>query len=129
MASRKSSNVLKADPHLPGRYASIFEQYPGYIQFPYPLLHNPHLKAWWEKCITPLKEITAFDFAKLDLEWEGARELLVEYGEWQLTGLPVGEVKAGRVPADVVTFVRLAADDYIYPWLSPKDVRLLRTNT
>lgn len=119
--------AIQADPNQPGRYPSPLEKYPGYVQFP-PVLMYAHFKLWWQKVLEPLKDVARLDFKGIDLEWEGARDLLLEYGEWQIQGVPVGEVKANHVPLEVVNFVRQAADHYLYPQLSPKELRLLYTS-
>ena len=124
----KTKKSVTVDPQRPGYYVSPLEQYPGYLQFPVPLEY-PHYKDWWIKTIQPLKEINKFDFARIDLEWEGAKLLLLEWGTWGLSNISPGKVKANQVPIEVVNFVREAADDYLYDLISPKDLRLLFMST
>lgn len=116
--------ALTPDPDKPGRYPSPLEKYPGFVQFPAPFMYH-HFKEWWQRTLEPLKEVAKLDFKGLDLEWEGAKYLLLEFGEWQLSGVPVGDVRSNNVPLEVVNFVRQAADHYLYPQLSPKELRLL----
>lgn len=112
------------DPNKPGRYPSPLEQYPGFIQFPAPLMYA-HFKEWWIRTLEPLNDVRKLDFRGFDLEWEGARYLITEFGEWSISGVPIGDVKTGNVPLEVVNFVRQAADHYLFPQLSPKESRLL----
>ncbi len=103
----------------PGYYESHLKDYPGYIQFPYPFLYH-HFKAWWEKAITPLKGMSRVDFKHADCEWQGAKELLLEFGEWAIEGVPVGDAKTDNLPFEVMSFICDAANDYITPKMSLK---------
>ncbi len=117
------------DEKQPGRYVSPLTKYPGYVQFPYPLMY-PHFKEWWKLTIEPLKNVSKLDFGAVDFEWEGAKYLILEFGEWAIRGdhASQGDAKKNDVPVEVVNFVRRAADHYLYPQLSPKELRLLSTS-
>lgn len=112
----------------PGRYDSPFEDHPGYIQFPYPMMF-PHFRDWWKAAVEPLKNLTRLDFDHLDCEWQGAKKLITEYGEWAIQGVAVGDAKNDNVPLEVISWVEDCAEDYIWPQLSEKKRRLLSTVT
>lgn len=117
---------IKETEGKPGRYESIFENHPGFIQFPVPFMY-PHFREWWQKVFEPLQNAGKLDFANIDLEWEGAKHLIIKYGKWGIESVSVGEFEKGNVPTELVSFVRMAADDFIWPYLSPKELRLLNT--
>ena len=112
----------------PGYYPSELEAYPGHICFPYPLT-LPQFKVWWKASVESVKELTRLDFNSFNAEWEGAKRLLIEFGEWEIKGVPIGEVKADNVPLEVVSWVCDCAEDYIWPQLSSKKQRTLSTVT
>lgn len=122
--------VDKNGSHPPGYYEPDvdkypnLEKYPGHIQFPYPL-ELTHFKAWWKTAIESAKELTKLDWETFEGEWEGAKTLLLEYGEWEIKDVPRGHVKENRVSLELVSWVTECADDYIWPQLSVKKARLL----
>lgn len=114
----------------PGHYEYSANGYSGHIQFPYPLTWS-HVKEWWTRVIKPMKDkdLRRLDFEYTDCQWEGARDLLLDYGQWALTGAGVapGDAKNGTVPAEIVTFVIESAEDYLLPFLHPRLRRMLST--
>ena len=112
----------------PGYYPCELNGCGGHIQFPHPLTWT-HVRAWWEKVIEPLKEKSRLDFEYTDLQWKGARDLILDFGEWSLTGpaCAPGNAKADEVPAEVATFVIESAEAYIVPFLHPRLRRMLST--
>jgi len=124
--AKAKAQTRQSEDKRPGYYESDVEGYPGHIQFPYPLI-LPQFKAWWKVAIEPLKTLSKLDFEHFDAEWQGAKVLLTEFGEWAVEGVPVGEAKEDRVPLEVMSWVVDCADDYIGPQLSEKKARLLST--
>lgn len=108
----------------PGYYVSPFEKYPGFIQFPYPLMLAQMLH-WWKKGIEGIKNLSALDAAFHQSKWEAARDLLVDYDGWHVEGIPVGDVKNDLVPMEVVTFAVMSGDAYLLSHLTPKVRRVL----
>lgn len=113
-------------PDKPGRYESPFDEYPGYVQFPAPLMLH-HVQAWWEKAVEPLANKKRVDYAYWDAEWQAAKALILQFGAWRIESVPQGEVDADRVPAEVVGWVLEVADEYVGPKLPPKMRRLARS--
>jgi hypothetical protein len=95
--------------------------YPGHFTLPNPFLDR-HTKVWWEIAINPLKKLSEFDFAFYDGEWQAAIKLNLEYGEWDIEGVPVGDLTTDSVPAIVKAWVMQEASSYIYPFL-PFNIR------
>ena len=95
--------------------------YPGYFTLPSPFLDR-HTKVWWEIAINPLKKLSEFDFAFYDGEWQAAIKLILEFGEWEVEGVPVGDLTTDSVPAIVKSWVMQEASTYIYPFL-PFNIR------
>lgn len=121
---------MDKDKWPPGYYEPDIEKYPGladypgHIRFPFPL-ELPHFKAWWKAAIEAAKNLSKLDWDTFEGEWEASKVLLVEFGEWEIKGVPVGNVRENRVPLELVSWVTECADEYIWPQLSVKKARLL----
>lgn len=109
----------------PGRYESPYKRWPGYIQFPDPL-ELPHFEEYWNTAVKPLKNMTVLDWDRFNFEWIGGRHLLLEYGEWHIEGIPIGEVRNGRIPLELVSWVSDCASGYVFPKLSARQRGALR---
>jgi hypothetical protein len=107
-----------------GRYESPFADYPGFIAYPYPITET-HFKKWWEVAIDPIKNASPLQLERFDYEWNGAKFLLSEFGQWGIDGVAIGEVKAGNCPLEVKEWATDCAVDYIFPKLSPRHQRRL----
>ena len=101
--------------------------YPGYFTLPYPFLDR-HTRIWWELAITPVKKLSDFDFAFYDGEWKAAVKLIREHGEWEIEGVPVGDLETDNVPAIVKAWVMQEASLYISGFL-PFRLRLKMSAT
>ena len=110
----------------PGRFSSPFDQYPGTIQFPYPLTY-PQFKKWWAEAVEPLKKYKALDFDHWDGIWNGSKVLVLEYGSWDIENVKAGEVKDDNVPLEVAEWVVTCGRAYIFPQLDPKKRQMLST--
>lgn len=108
----------------PGYYPSKLKDYPGYIQFPHPFTYR-HFQAWWSKAVAPLKGLTKLDWEATNAEWQGAKELVLEFGEWAIQGVAIGDAREDSLPLEVISFVVDCADDYIAPLLAQKKMRWL----
>lgn len=116
------------EQNSPGYYRSELERYPGHIQFPYPFT-LAHFRVWWEMSIKPLKNRAKAETNLFVDDWPGARELLVKFGDWKVEGVTLGQLEAGDVPLEVVSWVCDCADEYIAPLLSQKKRLLLSIST
>ena len=83
MSEDKQPDEDKKPELPPGWYDSPFDQYPGHIQFPYPLTY-PQWKKWWKAAVEPLKQYKALDFDHWDGGWQGSKILILEYGSWDI---------------------------------------------
>lgn len=106
----------------PGYFESNIPEYPGHFSLPNPFLDR-HMRAWWDKAITPLKGMTDLDYERYDAEWEGVVELITQFGEWHVEGVPVGDLDSDGVPMVVKNWAMKEASDYIAPFL-PLRIRL-----
>ncbi|MFQ5433846.1 MAG: hypothetical protein ACE5FD_03130 [Anaerolineae bacterium] len=103
-----------ADKEQPGRF-SRNGNYPGFIQFPHPLMLN-HLKTWWETAVTELKGKSPLDFDGVELELKAAVELVSKYGTWGIEGVTIGDAQDGNIPAEVATWLINTASVYMLPF-------------
>lgn len=112
----------------PGYYPCELSGYGGHIQFPHPLTWT-QVQQWWQKVVEPLKEKSRLDFDYTAVQWQGARDLLLDFGQWELTGpnCSRGDAKADNAPAEIVTFVLESAEAYIVPFLPQRLRRMLST--
>ena len=86
--------------------------YPGYFTLPNPFLDR-HTHVWWELAISPVKKLSEFDFAFYDGEWQAAIKLIADFGEWEVEGVPIGDLATDGVPAIVKAWVMQEASLYI----------------
>lgn len=119
---------IKPDPEHPGRYISPLESCPGYIQFPYPFMLR-HFKTWWEAGVAPLKNQSPLDYSTFEAEWQGAKGLLLEYGEVSLANVVIGDIREDSLPMEVVAWMCDVTDHYVSPHLSLRKQRLLSIAT
>ena len=103
----------------PGYFESEIDDYPGSFTLPHPFLER-HMRAWWEKAITPLKGLNTLDYAFYDGEWQAAVELINQFGKWNVDGVAVGDLDTDGVPMVVKSWVMQEVSDYVYPFLPPK---------
>ena len=109
-----------------GLLKSPFEEYPGYIQFPHPLMLH-HVSAWWSMAVDANKKITNESFEFHQNQWKAYRHMLTEYDGWYIDNIPVGDVKLDLVPSLLVSFVLTLGEQYVLNQLSPKQAAVLRT--
>lgn len=102
-----------------GRFESPLPEFPGFIQFPYPLT-LPHFKLWWETAVERMDGLNLTDYALFECEWQAAMTLVLEHGRWGIDGVPPGDVKNGQVHLGVAAWVIECAQDYVTPFLPPK---------
>lgn len=107
-----------------GRYEYPLSDHKGFIKFPYPLQFS-HFKLWWQTVITAQKGKSNTDVEYIENPWLGCRDLIVEFGEWGIDDVPIGDVKESRVPLEVITWVKQCGLDYILDKLDPKEARLI----
>jgi hypothetical protein len=120
----------------PGRYLCEIEGYSGYIQFP-TTLGYPAFKKWWKLGVEPIKDqdLESLKFAYWDGLWEGAKLLVLDYGEWSVykgSGekaelIPIGKVRENDVPLPIEEWVITCSRLYLVPQLDPKKARMLLT--
>ena len=108
----------------PGFFTSEIDAHPGTIQFPYPLMLE-HFREWWKLAVEGAKGTSVLDYAFYQGEWDAAKKLLIEYGEWRIDGLSMNDVLGDRVPQEVVNWVVGCADLYVTDFLPPKARRRL----
>lgn len=107
-----------------GRYEYPFDDHKGYINFPFPI-QFPHFEKWWKTVIVAQRGKGEADWEYVNNPWLGCRDLILEFGEWGITGIPIGDVKENRVPLEVVTWVKQCGLDYVLDKLDPKEARLI----
>ena len=83
------------------------------------------MKLWWSKAIAPLADVTRLDYEYYDGEWLAAVALIRDFGEWKVKDVAVGVLDSDEVPSAVKGWVTAKADEYIYPFLPPKMLRLI----
>lgn len=110
----------------PGYFDSPIAAYPGYIQFPHPFTLDAFGK-WWKRAVEPVLDAKTMAFASASWEWEGAKHLLLDHGEWAVKSISRDDVVENRVPLEVVSWVEDCQDAYIWPMLSQKKRRRLST--
>jgi hypothetical protein len=123
-----SIEQAQEDEENPGRYISPSEKYPGYVQLPETLMLS-QFKAYWDSAIKPITE------NKLaDLDWDnwkypliGVVQLITEYGEWAIEGIPSGDAKTGDLPLEISEWLITVNRAYILPQLDPKRRRVVST--
>ena len=115
-AEKKRAELAKL-----GHFECALCDYPGYFKLPNPFLDR-HMKIWWEVAVNPLKKLSEFDWAFYDGEWQAAVELIRDFGEWEIEGVPAGDLTTDGVPAIVKAWVMQEANAYIYPFL-PYNIR------
>lgn len=109
-----------------GLIQSPYDDFPGYIQFPYPLqLH--HVSKWWSMAVDANKKLEKTDHQFHVNQWQSYRYLLTEFDGWHIEKVPLGDVKSDRVPSILMSFVMYLGEQYILNQLSPKQVAVLRT--
>ena len=111
-----------ADVQQPGRYTWTGG---GYIQFPHPFMVR-HMRVWWETAVSAVAEKTRVDWTVTEAEWSAARTLILDYGQWAIDGISVGDVRDDNLPAALLTFVVEKADEYITPFLPSAMRRIQR---
>ena len=104
----------------PGVYESPFDDYPGFIRFPHPLMYAPHLQEYWALVIEPAKGLTLLDWDSHHLPWLGAKYLLTQYGEVSIKDISKGDLDEDRLPLNVQQWVIKCAKEYLAPELGPK---------
>ena len=125
MASHKPKPQEKEEEkHPPGYYPCRITGHPGHIQYPSPMTY-PHFKVWWELSIESVKELVVGDFKYWDAQWEAAKQLILKYGKWEIESISRGDVEDNNLPLEVISFVRMTSEIYIYPKLSPAQRRLV----
>ena len=115
-----------SDNDKPGRYESPIEAYPGHVQLPAPCM-LPHFKAYWDVAVKPLADLRPIDWDYWQGPLDGVILLIVDYGEWAIEGVPLGDVKAGNLPLEVAEWLLTIGRDYITPQLDPKKARVVST--
>lgn len=100
----------------------------GHISIPDPLMLD-HLREWWGIVMEGLKqgEFSRLQNAFWDLELEGAMKLVLDYGEWAVPSIKVGDARNGKLPAKVAEFVRSQVTDYVAKNLDPKRAALIHS--
>jgi hypothetical protein len=109
-----------------GYIRSMFDEYPGYIQFPFPLMLH-HVDAWWKEAVDKNKDIPRENIQFHRNQWHAYRNLLIEYDGWHLENIPIGDVKNDNVPAIIVSFILQLGEQYVLNQLSPKVRGVLRS--
>lgn len=104
----------------PGVYESPFNDYPGSIRFPSPLLYAPHFQEYWAKAVEPAKDLILLNWEAHHLAWIGAKMLIGQYGEWSIKGISRGDFDADRIPLRIQQWVLKCAREYLEPELGPK---------
>ena len=115
-----------SDIDRPGRYESPLEKYPGFVQLPDPMMLH-HFKAYWEIAVKPLGDLRPIDWDYWQFPLDGVIMLILQFGEWEIEGIPQGEVEAGNIPLEVAEWLLTIGRDYITPQLDPKKQRVVST--
>lgn len=115
-----------SDNERPGRYESPIVKYPGYVQLPDPLM-LAHFRAYWETAVKPLGDLRPIDWDYWQKPLDGVILLIVDYGDWGIDGVALGDVKAGNIPLEVAEWLLSIGRDYITPQLDPKKQRVVST--
>lgn len=124
MAKREIRQV-KQNENKPGLFESVMDEYPGFVQFPYPLMRE-QFHEWWMLAVEGIKNMNVLDYAYHDNEWKAYSQLLLNHGDWRIDGISVSDVKSGNVPQVVANFVMEAGDIYVRDFLPRKAQRLLQ---
>lgn len=109
----------KPSEDKPGYYDDPPEGYPGHVQLPAPTM-LPHFTAYWEVAIKPLGDLRPIDWGYWQGPLDGVILLIVDYGEWAIDKVPLGEVKQGNIPLPLVGWLLGIGREYILPQLDPK---------
>jgi hypothetical protein len=110
----------------PGRYESPLDEYPGHVQLPAPLM-LAQFRQYWDIAIKPLGDLRPIDFDYWQRPLDGVLMLIVDYGEWAIDGVALGDVKAGNIPLPVAEWLLTIGREYIMPQLDPKKQRVVST--
>lgn len=117
---------LKEKDDQPGRFRSPLDDFPGYIQFPNPLMLH-HVNAWWTRVVEPSENLKTHDLKRQTILWESYRDMLVDNDGWHIEGITVADVKANIVPQSVVSLVLMTGEAWILNHLSPKQRDVIRS--
>jgi hypothetical protein len=98
------------------KFESELDAYPGYFMLPDPFLER-HMRTWWTFAVEKLKGVGQLEFEFFDSEWHAAIALIMNYGEWDVVGVPIGDIQTDSVPMDVKKWVMEATSNYVYPFL------------
>ena len=75
----------------------------------------------------PLSKLESIEWKYWNVEWDGAKMLLLDYGEWEVKGLSQADVRNDEIPAAIEEWVIGCAKDYVLPQLDPKKRLVLLT--
>lgn len=109
-----------------GLIRSIFDDYPGYVQFPHPLMLH-HISQWWDKCVKANEGVEPKDFKFHLNQWISYRDMLLDNDGWHIDKITPGEVKQDLLPAEVISFIVMLGEQYVLNQLTPKQRAVLRS--
>jgi hypothetical protein len=108
----------------PGRFVSNIDGYPGHFSLPHPLQAR-HMRVWWKITVEDASDIERLDYDAYDAEWQAYVTLIRDFGEWAIENVPPGDLDGESVPASVQVWVMEKGNEYIYPFLMPRQRQLL----
>ena len=108
----------------PGRFVSELDSYPGHFSFPYPL-QALHMRLWWKIFVVDAGDIARINYEAYNAEWQAYVTLIRDHGEWSIENVPPGDLDTDNMPAEVQAWVMLKGNEYIYPFLMPRQKQLL----
>lgn len=125
-AARSSSTAAGREPAAPARDTPGRYEYDGggYFSFPDPVMLD-HIVIYWQKAIAVDGQAQAVGMEQAQAFFDAARELIVDYGQWQVDKWTIGQLKTGQIPADLFTRIVTAGQDYMIPFFPPGPQRAL----
>jgi hypothetical protein len=109
-----------------GYCTSPYEEYPGYIQFPHPLMLR-HVSQWWQAAVKANEDISREEIKYHLNQWHAYRDMILDNDGWHIENVTPGEVKADEVPSLLVSFILQVGESYVVNQLSPKQRGVLRS--
>jgi hypothetical protein len=105
----------------PGYFESEIEEYPGSFTLPHPFLDR-HMRKWWDAAFEQRKG-DAMDYDYAEFEWQAYVALILEFGEWEIKGVPKGDLDGGGMVMEVKVWVTQEASEYLIPFLPRNRLR------
>ena len=87
----------------PGYFESEIDEYPGSFTLPHPILDR-HMRKWWDVAFSQ-REGDVLDYDYAEFEWKAYVALILEFGSWDVDGVPKGDLDGGGMPMVVKSWV------------------------